>query len=410
MRPGSFAALLGGASQPWPGWPVFLDFTGLIAKRRYFRTPSGTSTDVTALSSTSRTAGGYAARLDGSLQSFGANAPRLTDRGYYTDASRTNPVKFSTDLTQSNWVKSGVTAARVTGPDLVLSSASSLTLSASGAGTAVQSLTGQTTGTRLMECWLRLRSGNPMVELSVDGSTFETKAVMSVWTQFSTAALSLGAAFSPSIRITGSAGDAVDVFAAAACLGSFPTSPIVTSNASITRGLDDCTVPLPSDLADAAQLTILVWAEALIATLSTGTFADISDNSLNNRLTANWRLVDPSNPTVFDYHSGITLVGGGVTKGYDPQDAAYTMATHGPVHCFGFTMDRSAGRVAVALDGGPCSEVTNNTTWPAAGMNVLRLGRHATGVPLNGYLKAVAVRKGACAAADLQALTGSYLP
>ena len=103
-------------------------------------------------------------------------------------------------------------------------------------------------------------------------------------------------------------------------------------------------------------------------------------------------------------------MGGGVTKGYDPQDPGYTMATNGPVHCFGFTMDRTAGRVAVCLDGGPVSEVTNNTTWPAAGMNVLRLGRHATGVPLNGYLKAVTVRQGACSSAQLQAFAGSHLP
>jgi len=66
-----------------------------------------------------RSSGGYAQNLDGSLTYFASGVPRITNKGYLSEEARTNLVTYSQDLTNAIWAKNAVTALanQTTAPD-----------------------------------------------------------------------------------------------------------------------------------------------------------------------------------------------------------------------------------------------------------------------------------------------------
>jgi hypothetical protein len=70
----------------------------------------GASQPVSSLLTCSRASGGYAARLDGSLEWFGSNALRITNRGLLVEGARTNLLLRSQEFESGAWTKTLCTA------------------------------------------------------------------------------------------------------------------------------------------------------------------------------------------------------------------------------------------------------------------------------------------------------------
>jgi hypothetical protein len=106
-----------------------------------------------------------------SLNSGGTQSLRRSTHGLLIDGDRTDSARYTRDFTQTNWVKTNVTAlknaASITG---VANTASTLTFAAAG-GTALQTLTATIRGWRLRPM-IKRTGGTGIVELTIDNITW----------------------------------------------------------------------------------------------------------------------------------------------------------------------------------------------------------------------------------------------
>jgi hypothetical protein len=157
--------------------------------------------------------------------------------GIRVEEARTNLCLYSDDFTNAAWTKSNMTTAYTsTGPDGVGNSATRLTASA-GNATALQAITSGSAD-RITSCYIKRITGTGNIDLTQDnGSTWTTVTTTGSWTRVEIAAAT---AANPTvgIRIVTS-GDAVDVAFFDHEVGSFTTSPIRTTSATVTRAADN---------------------------------------------------------------------------------------------------------------------------------------------------------------------------
>lgn len=231
----------------------------------------------------------------GNLAQYGTNAPRfgydqntLAARGLLLEAPRTNLVLHSRDFTQSAWVKTNATAARnVTGIDGMANSASRLTATA-GNGTALQTITAASTN-YVTSFFVRRITGTGTVEITQDnGVTWTAITITAAWQRFVIPAATI---LNPTIGFRlGTNGDVIAVDVAQTEAETFPTSPIITAGASVTRAVDLSIITPVAPWFNAAQGTMI--AEFMVpffptynGTISAADIFRIDDGTGNNLMT-----------------------------------------------------------------------------------------------------------------------------
>lgn len=196
------------------------------------------------LLSTTRASIGYSRISDGTLVSFAANVPRITDLGLLVEEARTNVALYSRDLTNSVWTKSNITAAlNQIGADGASNSASSITATSSN-GTVLQSIT-LSSSARFQTAYVKRIAGSGSIYMTMDnGSTWTSISVTSSWSNVSIPTQTLA---NPTIGFKiAVSGDAIAVDFVQNENGTFATSPIATTSSSATRAADVISGPLSS--------------------------------------------------------------------------------------------------------------------------------------------------------------------
>lgn len=174
------------------------------------------------------------------VPSYAPLLPVPTCNGLLIEEARTNRLLWCRDATQTQWVKTDITAAKdQTGIDGVANAASSLTATADG-GTCIQTIT-LASGSRTGSVYLKRLAGSGDVQVSLDGTTWSTVELSA--TEWRRIVLS-GTVTNPVVGIKlAVSGDVVamdfgqmeDVATAGA---EILTSPILTTNATATRASD----------------------------------------------------------------------------------------------------------------------------------------------------------------------------
>jgi hypothetical protein len=162
-------------------------------------------------------------------------AATTTCNGILIEEQRTNRILWCRDATQAQWVKTDVTAAKdQTGVDGVANAASSLTATADN-GTCIQTIT-LASGGRAGSVYLKRITGTGNVQFSMDGTNWSTVDLSDTeWRRVNI----IATVTNPTIGIRlATNGDAVAMDFAQVEDGTFITTPIFTTTATVTRSAD----------------------------------------------------------------------------------------------------------------------------------------------------------------------------
>jgi hypothetical protein len=166
-------------------------------------------------------------------------AANPTSNGLLIEEARTNRILWCRDATQTEWVKTNITAAKdQTGIDGVANAASSLTATAND-GTCIQTIT-LASGSRTGSVYLKRITGTGNVQVSLDGSTYSTVDLSaSEWRRI----VLSGTVTNPTVSLKlAVSGDAVAMDYGQVEDGAWETSPILTTNAAVTRAIDAASI------------------------------------------------------------------------------------------------------------------------------------------------------------------------
>jgi hypothetical protein len=158
-----------------------------------------------------------------------------TSNGILIEEARTNRLLWNRDATQTEWVKTNITAAKdQTGIDGVANAASSLTATDDN-GTCIQTIT-LGAGNRTGSVYLKRLTGTGNVQVTLDGSTYSTVELSD--TEWYRIVLS-GSVTNPTVGIKIVVdGDAVAMDYGQVEDNLFVTTPILTTTATATRAVD----------------------------------------------------------------------------------------------------------------------------------------------------------------------------
>lgn len=202
--------------------------------------------------------------------------------GLSIEGARTNDVLWNRDLTNAAWVASGVTVAKdQIGVDGVASSACSLTATAPN-GTVTQAITAAS-NTRIQSIYIRRLVGSGNVSMSMDGgATFTLVDIVSLWER---ASIPVQTVTNPSVVIQlATSGDKIAIDLVQNEVGTFVSSPILTTTASATRAEDLLRMGSPGVAATTAATWLVGIApvDPLVPTAST-TLYNTTDATGQNR-------------------------------------------------------------------------------------------------------------------------------
>lgn len=239
-----------------PSLPLSFDFLQGL----YVRGAESSAT-LTALSGVTfaRAGAGTAFRVNGSLAAFAADTPRATDRGLFTEtAAATNKcavLNANPDSGLTGFTKAGDTAATLTR----LSAASALAAAGLGsvatsgfvlrldnsAGTAAATATvtgsAGVSGVHSFSAWISGGTG----WIGRNGSTNQTFGASAALRRVT--ALNLSITVASSFVLQADAGQVVDFILPQLETGATVSSPIVTTGATATRGVDSGSVIVPAN-------------------------------------------------------------------------------------------------------------------------------------------------------------------
>lgn len=259
-----------------PGWVTpgaILDMD--FANARYY----GGSPELLVNSRASAGFSPYAGN-SGMLGTFAANIPRITDRGWVIELAATNLALRSRDFANAAWVSTNMTVAQTSvGADGTTNGAARLTAGAINA-TTLQTITGSSV-LRVFSIYVKRITGTGTVSICQDGVTFSDRSASistTSWTQIALTATQLN----PIIGIQlGTSGDAIDVDFGQLEIGTYASTPIVTTSATATRNADVCTMLWTRQ--NPTFYSLLARAEPQnSAGLTYGIFG-FSDGTTNNR-------------------------------------------------------------------------------------------------------------------------------
>lgn len=196
--------------------------------------------------------------------------------GYLSEIAATNQCLQARDLSNASWVKTTATAVKdQAGIDGVASSASSLTATLGG-GSCLQTITEAAT-TSAFSLFIKRITGTGTVVIQQGASTLDVTASInsSTYTRVEIDASVLN----PIVGIVlGTNGDKIAVDMCQFENGSFATSPVPTTTASVTRDKDQLTYVGPNNAT--TPLTVYVEASQFLA--SAGWAIGINDATANN--------------------------------------------------------------------------------------------------------------------------------
>lgn len=212
----------------------------------------------------SRTGAGTAETAAGALVSFATGVPRITDRGLLVEEARTNLLlnsAFAGGGTPTNWSASGTPTA---GARALLPSVSAITFAASAsrvwivqaisvaAATAyavavnVESVTGTIVASQVIGSGLGSGITWPACQANPSGGTsgvVQPGRLVAIITPVGTSEqLRFGAGVNSNQTAT------VVLSLPQLELGSFPTSPIITTGSAATRGVDAASIVVPANV------------------------------------------------------------------------------------------------------------------------------------------------------------------
>jgi hypothetical protein len=161
-----------------------------------------------------------------------------TSNGILIEEARTNRLLWNRDATQTEWVKTNITAAKdQTGIDGVANSASSLTATDDN-GTCIQTIT-LAAGNRTGSVYLKRLTGTGLIQVTLDGSTYSTVELSD--TEWYRIVLS-GSVTNPTVGIKIAVdGDAVAMDYGQVEDGLSVSTPILTTTSTATRAVDSAT-------------------------------------------------------------------------------------------------------------------------------------------------------------------------
>ncbi|MER9849817.1 SGNH/GDSL hydrolase family protein [Mesorhizobium sp. M0106] len=201
------------------------------------------------LSTTRTTAGWYFDKL-GLLKQAGVNVPRFTydykslaPRGLLCEPARANRVLWNRDLTNAAWTKSNVTAALdQVGLDGNAASASSITATSAN-GTVLQAIA-IASAAYFQTAYIKRLVGIGPISMTMDGGTTWTDVTPTdgYWNRMSIPSQTLP---NPNVGFKiGTSGDSFAIDLVQNENGNYRTSPMVTTTAFFSRGLDQNSIAL----------------------------------------------------------------------------------------------------------------------------------------------------------------------
>jgi len=163
--------------------------------------------------------------------------PESTLKGILIEAGRTNISKYTRDLTNAAWVNTNCTSIKnITGIDGVSSSCARLTATGSDA-TAWQTVT-LASSVRVFQPYIKRITGTGEIRITLDNSHWTeitSQINSSTWTRISITQTVTNPVFGFKIA---DSGDVIAVDFADCQDGVFPSSPISTTSAAVTRSAD----------------------------------------------------------------------------------------------------------------------------------------------------------------------------
>jgi hypothetical protein len=369
--------------------------------------------------------------VTGLRTTYGVNVPIMNSQGFIDEPFRQNVINYSNDGTNAAWTKTNMTVAmNATGIDGVANSATTMTNTAAN-GTITQPEV--SAADRCSFVWLKkdVTSGATDVQMTLDGAAWTTMATdaqlsTTVWTRFVNP-FTLDVATTPSgvMTLNGCYGGAfrtvvgLRLTGATAVVafsdfneqnGRYPTSPIPTTNATVSReqGLLKFAMPLTSIWPSMSRGTMIVRGK---------TFDDVDGGTslsleraanFGYRLLLNDRGIDFDTPAPdYSSQSGCTTAAGGVAKGFDPISPPANLYTKDVWHVVGVGWDMVDGNGWIVIDGSAVRDTTAIGFVPGDWDNQLDtgyIGRASVGNSRNGYIQEI-IAFTVTAKAELTALT-----
>jgi len=293
----------------------------------------------------------------------------LAPIGLLVEGQRTNVVLWNSDLTKSQWTKTNATCTQTqTGPDG--SSNSATLLSATSANATVIQAFILASSARFQSAYVKRVTGSGTIEMTMDnGSTWTAISISSSWTRPSIPTATLA---NPNVgfRIVTS-GDEIAVAGVQNENGTFASSLIQTTTASVTRSADEIGVAISQFPFSATEGTII--ADAVVAN-NVFNFSIWSIRTDANNQTRNWMWSGAAlQPRITVTSSGVTqadIVNGSVTAG-----VAFKTAGAYAANDFGSAFNGSAGTP------------DTNGSLPIGLPTELTIGRSGTGERLFGHIR-----------------------
>lgn len=325
----------------------------------------------------------YAQSMDGAWCSFASGVPRITNRGFLCEPSRTNLLLYCRDLTNAAWTKSSTTAA-LTQTGILGDANSAALVTATGAnGTILQAVT-SASAARLTTAFVKRVTGSGTVEFTTDGGT--------TWTAI-TSSLSTGAWFRASLSQTvtnpsvgfrlATSGDAIAVDFVQLESATTATSPILTTSASATRA------------ADVMKLTLNGAPPCSVVT-------DVEPNAILGANVLSWDDATSANRVLVSLNTGPTIGASTIAATVTTASPTVSYAGVGALVC-------SAARMATddvqIYSGGVAGTRDTSATMPA-GLTTLHIGcRYDDTTQATAYIRRAALYLRALPDAELERLS-----
>ncbi|MER8540235.1 SGNH/GDSL hydrolase family protein [Mesorhizobium sp. M1334] len=244
------------------------------------------------LTTTRTTAGWYFDKL-GLLKQAGVNVPRFTydykslaARGLLCEPARVNRVLWNRDLTNAAWVKSNITAALdQIGLDGNAASASSITATAAN-GTALQTIT-IASAAYFQTAYIKRLVGTGPISMTMDGGTTWTDVTPTdgYWNRMSIPSQTLP---NPNVGFKiGTSGDSFAIDLVQNENGNYRTSPMVTTTAVFSRGVDTNSIALSALPFNTALGSIYIEGRTQAPDNVQRTMARIDDGGATNLMICN---------------------------------------------------------------------------------------------------------------------------